>query len=63
MLHSLIHNVRVYAKYVKSKDNEVSDSLSRLDWVRFNKLKAKKNLNDEPMPVPEQIWPMSKIWL
>ena len=45
VLHSLIHNVRVYAKYVKSKDNEVSDSLSRLDWVRFNKLKAKKNLN------------------
>ena len=38
ILESMIWNVRVYAKYVKSKDNETTDSLSRLDFKRFRKV-------------------------
>ena len=34
-LQGLIHNVRIFAQYMKSKDNYFSDALSRLDFPRF----------------------------
>ena len=38
VLESLIRNVRVFAKYVSSKDNGKADALSRLDFKWFRRL-------------------------
>ena len=42
MLRSLTFNFRVFAKYVKSKDNDQADSLSRLQFEHFRKLAPKE---------------------
>ena len=64
VLHSLMHNVRVFAKYVKSKDNYKADLLSR---AKFNTFIRKVILNEgydrHSTKIPEQIWPMSKIYV
>ena len=61
VLKSMQHNVRIFAKYVKSKENDKADALSRLQFERF------RNLDPEmeaiPHRVPEEIWPIDKIWL
>ena len=62
VLKSMIHNVRIFAKYVSSKDNYFADYLSRLQIRRF-KHKAKGKFNKEPVEIPTEIWPMEKIWL
>ena len=62
VLKCLICNLGVYAKHVRSKDNEIADSLSRLQLERFTRLKKGKNFNEESTLVPEEIWPMKKIW-
>ena len=62
VLKSLIHNVRLSAKHVTSKDNAISDSLSRLDMNRFNRLTMGK-FNPMPSRIPSELWPMSKLWL
>ena len=56
---SLIHNTRVFAKYVPSKSNKASDFLSRLQFQNFHQLS--NSWDAEPTPVPDQIWPISKI--
>ena len=61
VLESMVQNVRVYAKYVKSKGNAKADAISRLQFNRFRELDQDMNL--EPDPIPEQIWPLEKIWL
>ena len=62
VLYSMIHNVRIYAKYIRSADNEVSDTLSRLNWKKFAKLKEWMHLDEMPTPIPDIIWPMTKVW-
>ena len=64
VLHGLIHNVRIHAKHVKGSSNNLADSLSRDDLQRFHKL-VKDNgitISKYNTPVPEQIWPVEKIW-
>ena len=65
VLQSLIHNVRIYGKHVFSEENGIADSLSRFQHSRFKKLTKKRGLRMtvKPTPVPEQIWPIEKIWL
>ena len=64
VLQSLMNNVRIFAKYVRSKDNILSDSLSRnrldLFWKRCKFLS--KEMNALRTPIPEQLWPMTKVW-
>ena len=43
VLRSLTFNFTVFAKYVKSKDNDQADSLSRLQFEHFRKLAPKRN--------------------
>ena len=62
-LQCLIHNVRVYAKYVRSQDNEISDALSRNQMDRFGRLIANMDIEAKATPIPEQIWSIAKIWL
>ena len=62
ILESLKQNVRIYAKYVSSKDNAISDALSRNQMARFVKLTKDLEMDENSMPVPSTIWPMCKVW-
>ena len=61
VLHSMELNTRVFANYITSKANKSADLLSRLKIQEF------KDYNphcDESMtPIPDSLWPMSKLWL
>ena len=59
-LESLIHNVRVYAKHVSSKDNTLADALSRMDFETFRN--EGKHMSKYPTPVPKELIPMEKVW-
>ena len=58
----LLHNVRVYAKYVKSKENSRADHLSRGRIRKFIE-ESPIEIDPEPTEVPEEIWPIEKIWI
>ena len=60
VLSGLIHNRRVYAHYMKSADNGPADSLSRLDFNCFYTIM--QGMNPNPENLPQEIWPVSKIW-
>ena len=60
-LVNLKFNRRVFVKYVQSQKNELADALSRMDLDSFFRKAGKIEL--EPMPIPEQLWPVQKIWI
>ena len=60
-LEGMIHNVRIQAKHVRTEKNGKADALSRLDFKRFRKLGP--NMNLQPSPIPECLWPMNKVWM
>ena len=62
VLEGLLQNTRIFAKFVRSKENGKADALSRLQFDRFRALGGNM-MNEVPTNVPEQIWPMEKIWL
>ena len=64
VLKGLIHNVKINAKHVEGVKNTYSDHLSRMKYGEFRKLarKYKKRFNNKPTAIPEEIWPMEKIW-
>ena len=61
VLECLIHNVKVTAEWVATGDNGKADALSRMDLKRFRDLGP--NMEDVPVKIPEDIWPVHKIWL
>ena len=63
VLQGLIHNVRICAKHVPGILNQISDSLSRNKMLKFYRLTKKMQMDEYPTPVPEDLWPMTKIWL
>ena len=60
VLNGLKFNRRLRAKYVRSKDNGISDALSRLDFKRFRRLAP--HMKPEPDTIDDRIWPISKLW-
>ena len=60
-LHSLKYNTRVFARWIKSKLNGPSDTLSRLQLQRFWSLMA-DDTDSFMTPIPEELWSMAKIW-
>ena len=62
VLHSMIHNVRVFAKYINTKANVLADHLSRL---RINKFKSLTggDFSHESADLPHDLWPMEQLWL
>ena len=64
-LNNFIHNRRIHVEYIASKENSLSDSLSRMSIKRFHREAAKAGFVParHPTALPEQIWPPSKIWL
>ena len=54
-------NRRIFLKWVKTDENVLADSLSRLDFTRFWR-NAPKSMKVCPDVVPSNIWPVNKIW-
>ena len=61
-LESLLRNIRVYAKHIRSKINSRADALSRLEFKRFWRISSQDTENN-PTEIPDKIWPLSKIWM
>ena len=61
VLKCLKENVKVSAQYVSSKNNSLTDSLSRLDFEQFRHLGP--NMEKKPTTPPAQIWPVEQIWI
>ena len=64
VLKGLIENVRVFARHVEGVKNELADSLSRNKIEYFKELSNHlgRTWDEKPTSVPEQLWPISKIW-
>ena len=63
ILRGLFYNFRVFAVYVWMKENDLSDSLSRLQFDRFCKLtEGTPRVNSKASELPPELWPASKIW-
>ena len=60
VMEGMVRNVRISAKHVGTKANGKADALSRLNFKRFRKLGV--GMNDSPTSIPDEIWPMSKVW-
>ena len=62
ILQGMIYNVRISAKHVLGINNEISDSLSRLKFEKFEQLTEGQGYDEQPTQIPEEIWPMEKVW-
>ena len=60
-LQGLIHNVRIMAKHVFSRNNPKADALSRRKFNLFKSLAP--YAKDTPEEIPCELWPLSKIWI
>ena len=63
VLKCLIHNVDITIDYVKSADNDITDSLSRLQWNEFRRLTRKMSMDEFPTPIPEKISNLQEYWV
>ena len=61
VLKSLTDNVRLFARYIRSKDNTAVDFLSHLRINEFKKLKS--TWDKTSTTVLTELWPPQKIWL
>ena len=62
VLECLRQNVFLTAEWVATSDNGKADALSRLQFERFRRL-AKGKMDMWPEKLPEEIWPINKIWI
>ena len=62
VLESMCHNVRVYAKHVRTDLNCAADALSRKNFKKFWQVTKHKNMEGQSTPIPACMWPMSKVW-
>ena len=58
-------NVRIFAKFVETKKNNLADALSRGQVKRFwsDVIKEERTMNAQPESIPDAIWPVEKIWI
>ena len=61
-MEAMIQNVRVNARFVPTKLNGIADSLSCLQLEHFKSLTKNRSMNDSPSKIPEELWPMQKLW-
>ena len=62
IMESMVHNVRVYGRFVRGKKNGIADSLSRLQMDKFKRLTRKRNMDKCETAIPDELWPMDKLW-
>ena len=60
-LDNLVHNIQIFFKYVDTKSNSRTDALSHLKFEEFFNIVGDQ-VDCEPTPIPEAIWPLSKLW-
>ena len=60
VLNCMVHNRRVFVRWVLTKSNGLADSLSRIDLMRFRRLGPQ--MNKYPDKIHADIWPISKVW-
>lgn len=58
---SMRFNCRIFGKYIKSADNTLADSLSRLDFKRFW-AHAPIHTKKHPENLPSNLWPIPTKW-
>ena len=63
VLSGLTDNRRVFAKHVVGKNNELADSLSRLQMSRFTRLSSNRKMDLLLTKISSMIWPASKLWV
>ena len=61
VLYGMRFNTRVFANYVNTKANALADSLSRLNFKKFERL-SYDNMERKNTPIPRELWPMNKVW-
>ena len=57
-------NLRIQVQYVRSKKNILSDSLSRMDFEKFNN-RVKElgwKMDEHPTIAPPELWPLERYW-
>ena len=59
-LNGLQFNRRLRCKFVRTGDNGIADSLSRLQFERFRRLVP--NMNELPDTIDMRVWPINKLW-
>ena len=60
--HCLVINLKIFAKHIETQKNGISDSLSRFQANRFERLTKGLNLDHHSTPIPTEIWPAMDIW-
>ena len=60
VLECMVHNVKISVEYIQSAHNGKADAICRGQWDRFRELD--ENMNIFPVALPEQIWPIEKVW-
>ena len=65
VLKSLTYNVKINVKHVPGKSNNYSDWLSRLEYKKFRQHARSmgRKFTNSPSTIPQELWPMEKIWL
>ena len=56
-------NLKITAKWVSTKANEIADSLSRLNYKKFFDITKDMCMDSHNTEVPHDIWPPMDIWL
>ena len=62
VLKCIEYNTKISVLYVKSKDNEIADALSRNQVSRFKTLSVKYGLNEVPDENTSNLEDLDKIW-
>ena len=62
-LKSLINNTPVFAKWVMGSKNVLADCLSHQKFNKFYLVAKGRNMCQKPTSLPEELWPVEKIWL
>ena len=65
VLKMMENNTKITAKHVLGEQNKFADHLSRMRYKEFRALARKqgKKFNNKPDPIPDELWPMEKIFL
>ena len=61
VLDNIKHNRKICVRHVRSQDNCLADSLSRLDFKRFWML-APKSVNKTPSEITPIVWAVEDLW-
>ena len=60
-LNNLVNDRRVFVRHLRSEENYLLDTLSRMKFKKFWQL-APATMNPRPTKVSPLVWPVSKIW-